>query len=430
VKRLLILIIVLIAPMDAGAQDPSSPILRTELEKDTAIPGQPIILRVTVLAPTWLPKPPVFPSFEIPNVIVRLPSRASGPVSERVGAETWSGVTRAYRLYPMVTGRFRISPKTVSVTYADPKDRKPVSVDLRTAAIGFAGIAPEGAKGLDPFIAANAVILEQAIDGDPTDLQPGDAITRTLIARIKGTSPIFLPPLITPLAAEALSAYPKEPVVNEIDERGIFSGDRVESVTYVATAGGRYTASPIRLRWFNLDENRIETAEADGFDFVVRGALPASRQTMDWLAIAPWLIGAVFFILVASMVIVRLWPFISAWRRRRRKTKLASEAWAFAQASAALRAHDFPGAVRAIELWSSRLGLVSGAADERLAQVLANIGAAMYGPGQHTPSNQAWSGAVRALLDARRALLAASSVTHGDRALPPLNPRQASSSAG
>jgi hypothetical protein len=326
----------------------------------------------------------------------------------------------------MVTGRFRISPRTVSVTYADPKERKPVSVDLRTEAVGFAGIAPKGAKGLDPFIAAKAVTLEQAIDGDSTDLQPGDAITRTLTARIKGTSPIFLPPLITPIAAETLSAYPKEPVVSEIDERGIFSGDRVESVTYVATAGGRYTASPIRLRWFNLDENRIETAEVDGFDFVVRGAPPASRQTMDWLAIAPWLIGAVLSVVAVSVVILRLRPYLSAWRRRRRETWLASEAWAFAQASAALRARDFPGAVRAIELWSSRLDPVSGAADERLAQVLANLGAAMYGPGQHTPSNQAWSDAARALLDARRAHLAATRATHGVRALPPLNPRQAS----
>jgi len=164
----------------------------------------------------------------------------------------------------------------------------------------------------------------------------------------------------------------------------------------------------------------------DGFDFVVRGAPPGSRQTTDWLAIAPRLIGAVLFLVAASVVIMRLRPYISAWRRRRRETWLASEAWAFAQAAAALRARDFPGAVRAIELWSSRLGPVSGAADERLAQVLANLGAAMYGPGQHTASNQAWPGAARVLLDARRARLAVSRATHGVRALPPLNPRQAS----
>ena len=31
------------------------PVVRMELEKDTAIPGQPIVLTVTLLVPTWMP---------------------------------------------------------------------------------------------------------------------------------------------------------------------------------------------------------------------------------------------------------------------------------------------------------------------------------------------------------------------------------------
>ena len=138
------------------------------------------------------------------------------------------------------------------------------------------------------------------------------------------------------------------------------------------------------------------------------------------------IIGMVLFVVAACVAIVRLRPSITAWQLRRHEAWLSSETWAFAQASAAFRAHDFPGAVRAVELWSSRLGPVSGTAEERLAKALSSLGAAMYGPVQNLSSEQTWSGAAGALLDARKARLAASSATYSIRALPPLNPRQVS----
>ncbi len=73
--------------------------------------------------------------------------------------------------------------------------------------------------------------MEQSIEGEPGNLEPGGAITRTVTVRLNGTSPIFLPPLIPPLEAEGISAYPKEPVVTETEARGGISGDRVESGT-------------------------------------------------------------------------------------------------------------------------------------------------------------------------------------------------------
>ncbi len=410
----------LFAPALTAAQESARPVLRTELEKVSAIPGQPIILRITLLAPTWLPKPPVFPSFETPNVIVRLPPRASSPTSARIGGETWSGVTRAYRLYPMTVGRFRIPPQTVTVTFADSDTRAPVTVELRTDEVVFSGTALKGAEDLDPFIAAETLTLEQSIEGEPGNLEPGGAITRTVTVRVNGTSPIFLPPLIPPLAAEGISAYPKEPVVTETEARGGISGDRVESVTYVAEAGGRHTAPPIRLRWFNLREKRVETAMADGFEITVRGPPPALTSSFNWRAAAPWIVLGTLLVALAVVATVRLWPRISRWRWRRREAYLASEAFAFSQAMAALRARDFGNAVRTVEFWLSRLPPGAGAEHARLSDALAHLGAALFGRDRRPPLDSQWPDAVEALRATRRERLAATTV---DRALPPLNPR-------
>ena len=406
-----------------SAQESQRPVVRLALEQDEAILGQPTVLRVTLLVPTWLLKAPVFPSFEIPNIIVRLPERASGPTSEEVDGETWSGVTRAYRLYPMTSGRFSIPPLPIEITYADPRTREPVAVELRTADVVFQGVAPEGAEDLDPFIAAQELTLEQTIEGEPGDLEPGGAVSRTVEAQIKGMSPIFLPELVQAASASGVALYPKEPVVTEIEERGILSGERVEQVVYVGQAGGRYTAPAISLRWFNLKTNQIETAELPGFDIVVQGTPPPPPSDVDWRRIVPWIIGASLATVLIGLLIRRLWPPFAAWRKQRRETYLRSEAFAFTQAEKALRARRFSDATQAVDLWRSRLPVGFGKHDADLSVALARLGAGFYRDPQSPVPDSRWSEAVQSLRAARREHIDASA--RANDALPPLNPHSA-----
>ncbi len=422
-RALLPLILSWLLLWPATAAEPPQPRLRLALETTTTIPGQPIVMRLTLLVPTWLPKPPEFPSFEVPNVMVRLPARASGPISERIDGETWSGISRAYRVYPMMPGHFRIPSLPVTVTYAAPETRKPVTVVVRTEEVVFEAEAPAAAKDLDPFIAAVALTLEQAVEGDPEALAPGGAFTRSVTAQVKGTSPLFLPPLIEPLGAAGIASYPQEPLVEESEEGGILSGRRVERTTYVAEGGGHHVAPPIRLSWYNLRSGEVEVAEVPGFEILSRGPLPATTQAFDWRADMSWAFGAAFVVLAAVAALLRLRPRLVAWYRQRREARRASEAFAFAQAARALRAQDFPAALRALALWSARLRPVGSVQDSALAAALESLGAALYGKSAPPPAGQ-WSEALRALQAARRVRRAAG-VAAAASALPPLNPRRA-----
>jgi hypothetical protein len=261
-KRVLLLCsLFLTVTATTRAEPVAAPKLITNLEKRVVVPGQIISLDVTVLVPTWMPAPPTFPAFELRDVSVRLAPGSSRPAMERIGADTWSGVTRSYQISPLVVGSFRIPPQTVTVTYADPETRAPIVAEMEMNEVVFEGVAPAGAEDLDPFIAASTLTLDEQIDGDPQNLESGSAFTRTVTARVTGASPIFLPPLIPLIEGEGLAAYPKEPVISESSNRGITTGERVESVTYVAEAGGRHDTSPIRLRWWNLRTQAIEVAE-------------------------------------------------------------------------------------------------------------------------------------------------------------------------
>jgi len=423
--RLLLLLLCVAAPGLAFAQqvpDPARPILRTILEQETAVPGQSMALTVTVLTPTWFTKPPVFPSFEVPNAMTRLPPRASSPVSERIGGETWSGVTRTYNLYPMISGRFQMAAQPIIITYADPETRKPVTLELWTDEVEFRGVRPTGTENLDPFIAARELTFVQEIKGEPENLDAGDAFTRTVKIQLEGTSPMVLPPLIPITEITGLRAYAKEPVVTETMENGILSGERVESVTYVAEASVQFAAPPIYLSWYNLATNKIETSNVDGFSILARGPVP-KQPSFDWRTIAPRIIYFAAFLMLFAWAGIRLLPRINEWRVNRRKIYRASERYAFDQALLAMRRRNLSRTSQGVDAWLSRLGNAPVRMPEVLSDALSELGSICYGHSQKEPPLKAWAKAIQALRSARQSYLQEKRAELLKSSLPQLNPR-------
>ena len=154
IRFFFLVFILLPAPLAAQDQPDQLPQLLIDFPETETMPGQPLTLRLTVLVPTFMPKPPVWPSFEAPNLLVRLPARATNPTSQRVGGETWAGVSRRYEIAPMVPGNVVLPAQEVVVTYRNPETGDSEQVRLMTGSIAFRAVVPEGAEGLDPFIAA------------------------------------------------------------------------------------------------------------------------------------------------------------------------------------------------------------------------------------------------------------------------------------
>ena len=220
-----------LAVCPAQAQDSARPLVRVEINPETVTVGQAATLRVTVLVPTWFTKPPVFPSFELPNTVTRLPPDSSFSTNQRFGRETWSGIVRDYLVYPQVSARFELTGGIVRVTYADPETRRPVTEDVAVPPVTYAGTIPAGAASLDPFLPAAALTLEQSLEGGSGQLTAGDAMIRTVTARVEGLPSLFLPRLVHDPNAEGITAYPKEPVTEDVQAgrgRG-FEGRRTET---------------------------------------------------------------------------------------------------------------------------------------------------------------------------------------------------------
>jgi hypothetical protein len=381
--RLLLLVICFCFPNIASAQEASAPLLRTSLEQDTAIPGQPLLYRLTLLVPTWMPKPPVFPSFEAPNVVVRLPSRASSPTSERINGETWSGISRLYRLYPMVPGVFEVPAGTIKVTYADPATSKPIEIDIQTEPFSITGRVPSGAEELDPFLAAKSLKLDRKIDGETEGSSAGDALKITTRISVSGVSPMFIPPITTDLNLEGLSVYSSEPVLEEKEDRGLLSGNRTEVATIIAEFSGSYQIPQLSLSWYNLDSGQVETVSAPAISFEVSGVAPDPSQPaepLDWRRFAIQSLGLFVVIALLTLGFRRYFPSLMKFLLRRRDVYLSSEKFAFRQLQKNIQQRDFDAATRAGLEWQTRLNISGNTLDwTRFETAIADLGATYYG---------------------------------------------------
>lgn len=398
-----------------AAQD--QPRLDATLDKTEVIPGQPVVLRIKILVPTWMPTPPVYPGLEQPDLMVRLPDRATTPISERIDGETWSGTSRAYRLYPLAAGTFALDGKAVTVTYADPDGAEPLTVDLPLPAIRIAAQVPDNARDLSPFIAAEGFTLEQSFEGaDEGEVQVGGAVTRIVTARIEGTTPILIPTLLPEPAGGPLRAYADEPRVEESENRGRLSGTRTERVSYVAQSGGPASLPALTVRWLDLGSGQIETATLPGLDLSVADPPPPPP---DPLRLAGYGAGAIALILFIALAQRRLAPRLELWRAGRRAAWEASEPRAAWRVRNAIGRCDLGATDAALDDWCTfHPGIAARPEARRLSDALHAIGRSRFSGQAHTAED--WTPVRHRFTALRHIALARNS---RPAVLPPLNPQ-------
>ena len=420
----------------SAIQAQMQPRLSVEVPEGEITVGQPVILRLKLLVPTWMPKPPNWPNFEVPSLLVRLPERASSPISETIDGETWSGISRAYRLYPLAAGSFDLPAQTLDVTYADPGTTQPIKTTMQVEAIHFAATLPKGAKQLSPPILAQDFRLTQQIEGGP-DLQTGDAVQRIVTASIDGTTPILIPGL-TPdqpphqagseTGPAALRAYPKEPVVTETENRGVLSGTRTESVTYVAQTGGSAILPDISVQWFNLDSGTVETAHLDGMTLTIAAPALPPRGPADY---AKWAAALIAVLILFRLAARFVWPRLQQGWQQVRTRWVNSERFAANQLRRALQTGNLGAIYTALDHWSGFPPKLSAAQRQPLDTALTHLGAARFAKDQPANDTQARRNAYKAFGALRKSRRAAIRRGGSSPGLAPLNPvGQVSSGTG
>ncbi len=335
----------------AVAVGQQQPVVRVELTPETVAVGESTEMRVTVLVPTWFARPPVYPSFELANAITRLPPDSSYPLSERVGNETWSGIVRNYRVYPLLGATYRLAGQSITVAYANP-GADPLTLDVDIPEIVFRGTVPQGAEALDPYIAGSGLRLMLQVEGDTGGLEAGDAIILRYTAELDGLPAIFLPPLAPDVEFEGVSIYADQPEVEDGTP-----ARRGEKLTLVFEAGGEFDIPGAELAYWNTEAGAIETASAAGFAISVAGPPVTTADAgpdmteKDWRQVS--VIGLVT--LITAFGLWRLLPGIAKRMKNAAERRRLSEAYAFRKLQQALLSGPPEAAYRELLAWLERL---------------------------------------------------------------------------
>jgi hypothetical protein len=152
---------------------------------------------------------------------------------------------------------------------------------------------------------------------------------------------MVFPPL--PLArVEGLTVYPQPPVVQDQVERGAFTGQRTQTVTYVCERAGSVTLPALAIPWWDVTQQKLMQVTLPALTLEVM----APRRWRPW-----WIVGA-GLVLAAGVAVC--WrqrrTLLVAWERRQAQYQ-ASEAGYFAQVQQACRADDAVAAYNALLHW-------------------------------------------------------------------------------
>lgn len=434
--RILAALVILLTGLMNNSVLAQEPKVTVTAEQEEVVVGQPYLLRIEILVPTFMPKAPVFPTFEMPGLIVRLPEKSTSPISEKIDGETWSGVRRTYRIFPTRAGITEIAAQQLSITYKDTDTNEDVPLTVDVPATQLLATVPAGARALDPLIVAQDVGIAQTWQVGEGELAVGDAVVRTLEISVAGASALFVPPLLDnaspePEAAEGEEAgpddvaveashflpYPEDAQVTETIERGIMSGTRHEQVSYIAQGGGETVFPDITLSWYNLETEKVEEIVLPGKSVTV-AMPPVVRAPLDTGKI---LRLGIFAVIVAGLFWALhkfLWPLCTAkyyqLRTRYDATTHAAHRAAVKQANA----RDLNGLLVALDVRTHR-GCAPG---PEVTQAINGLTQSIYRDG--TPASDTtgeWS-AIQKALKAERPSVFAGPRKLGGGALPSLNP--------
>ena len=439
--------------LTAAAQSPENVRVRAWLEPDSGIiVGQQVRLTVEVATTTWFPSAPQFPELDITNAISMMPESFGVGSRDYEDGVSWTGQQRSYVIYPQRVGRYRVPSVAVTLQYAQDDGKPSEPVTLSSPELQFEVNLPEAAvrEGVASLVATPQLTVDESYDKGFKEIKVGDSVRRTVRMSAADSVGMLLPPIPFE-GADGVSVYPDRPQISDRFERGNYSGNRTEAVTYVFGAEGRAFIPEVSFFWWDLSDSRLKEEVLPAVELTVapNPDLEAAQiaQYVEEQAPAPseevdsplsWkMMGMVVGILALLLLACRLsWKYILRLRRWLSEPgvrDLATEEQLFRVFRKASHSGESRATMRSLMFWldstesfppAATLDAFAHTAEDRTVALQTEIlQSGVYGPEGRKAGE--WSGRLlyRAVAGARGRLRRRGNAANGVKsALPPLNP--------
>jgi hypothetical protein len=442
-------------PESDEQQGPPPVMIRSSLVHETGVyVGQKVRLYVEVLTNTWFAKAPQFPELGIPHAICLELSQFGVNFTERIEGETYAAQRKEYVIYPQRAARYSVPSLTVNITYARPGE-PPGEVTLNSPSQAFEAGVPQEAENVDYFVTTPRLQVNEEYNRKFDDLKVGDSIVRTITMIADDSVGMLLPPLDFS-AMEGLSVYPASPRMEDESNRGVYTGKRFESVTYVLEKEGDYTLPEISIYWYDLQNEVLNTETLEAVEFSVTTNPDLEQDMLAFLEeegieseeeIAATqkkaldIKNILYLILALSLLVAALVIFVIPylkrfiiWWKKRRSIQAESEEAYFKRFRKACNKEDPKEVMQSLLNWLDKVYPGPGAAtiddfaaqsgDLELQVLTVGLKSELYGKSDFDESQADWSGKDfdRTVSQVRKRLIKKEKVRVKPSGLQPLNP--------
>lgn len=241
---------------------------------ENIIAKEQITLSIDVATDRWFAKGITIDSFTMVEAIVLPLTGQTINGTKKVNYKTWVTQTREIILYPNQAGIYEIP--AIAVKMAINTEQGPVSGIAYTKVAELDVIVPAKLKGISDYVVSNNVTVKVEYEGevesatteeDEQQAEPiykiGSAITQTISFSAENVPAMMFPQIEQP-EINGISIYHKPGQINDTNNRGMITGKRSDSFSFIFEQAGTYHLPERNFFWFNTASQQLEEITIPG----------------------------------------------------------------------------------------------------------------------------------------------------------------------
>jgi len=254
-------------------------------------------------------------SFDIPQLPGTIIIKIGAPVvsSKDIDGKSWFIQEHEFALFSQKSGVVEIPQ--FPVRYAARSGFTGPASDI---AATFPGMKvtierPPGSDNVSFLITTESLEVTESWIPEPGAVQAGAIFKRKIIQKASQLSGMALAPAPDE-APEGIKVYSEDAIVEDKTERGYFTGERSDTVTYQMNNAGSFTLPELTYTWWNPKTEKMEKTILPSVSFTVSPAPSSMSPAGNRFTVSLyWILVSVFLIIFGIFAI---------WQRKMITTRL------------------------------------------------------------------------------------------------------------
>ncbi len=256
-------------------------------------------------------------------------------------------------LFPLRPGKLQVPSFKVDFSFRSGAGSV-VGRRSTTRPLKFRVLKIPGVDSRRPVITTTSLKIDERWEPQPGQFQVGNALVRTITFAADDLPGMLLPPIV-PQKIDGLGLYLKPPHLEDQRQRGLFTGRRTETITYVCERKGSFIIPELKFQWWNpedetlrqvvLKEVEIKVSASPFFEKEGQaGSVPGALSSFSW----KWLVLIIPFL---GLVIAGFIRFYQKKHGCEWSVAAATEKELWQEFKKAANAHNAAAAMQTLVAW-------------------------------------------------------------------------------